>query len=235
MKKNSARLIWYCRVAIILTVAIALIAWWRVPGVNAFIQHSLAAFSALDQHAIERFIAAYGPQAALVSFALMILQAIVAPLPAFLITFANASLFGALWGGALSWVSAMAGAALCFFIARVLGREVVEKLTGKTVLRSMDAFFDRYGKQTVLICRLLPFVPFDPISYAAGLTSIRFRQFMFATGVGQLPATVVYSWVGSRLTGGTFWFITALSILFALVLIIFIAKACYLERYKRKS
>jgi uncharacterized membrane protein YdjX (TVP38/TMEM64 family) len=43
--------------------------------VNAFIQHSLAAFSALDQHAIERFIHAYGPQAALVSFALMILQA----------------------------------------------------------------------------------------------------------------------------------------------------------------
>ncbi|VTM70742.1 TVP38/TMEM64 family inner membrane protein ydjZ [Raoultella planticola] len=117
----------------------------------------------------------------------------------------------------------------------MLGREAVEKLTGKTVLRSMDAFFDRYGQQTVLICRLLPFVPFDPISYAAGLTSIRFRQFMFATGIGQLPATLVYSWVGSQLTGGTFWFISALSVLFALMLIIFIAKACYLERHKRKS
>jgi uncharacterized membrane protein YdjX (TVP38/TMEM64 family) len=44
----------------------------------------------------------------------MILQAVVAPLPAFLITFANASLFGAFWGAALSWTSAMAGAALCF-------------------------------------------------------------------------------------------------------------------------
>ena len=235
MKKNNARLIWYASTALILIVVAALAAWWRIPAVNAFIQHSLAVFSALDQHAIERFIHAYGPQAALVSFALMILQAVVAPLPAFLITFANASLFGAFWGGALSWVSAMAGAALCFFIARVLGREAVEKLTGKTVLRSMDAFFDRYGHQTVLICRLLPFVPFDPISYAAGLTSIRFRQFMFATGIGQLPATIVYSWVGSQLTGGTFWFMTALSVLFALTLIIFIAKACYLERHKRKS
>ncbi len=34
----------------------------------------------------------------------------------------------------------MAGAALCFFIARVMGREVVEKLTGKTVLDKMMAF-----------------------------------------------------------------------------------------------
>ena len=107
------------------------------------------------------------------------------------------SLFGAFWGGILSWCSAMAGAALCFFIARVLGRGAVEKLTGKTVLNNMDAFFERYGKHTILVCRLLPFVPFDPVSYAAGLTAIRFRHFFIATGIGQLPATIVYSWAGS--------------------------------------
>lgn len=47
-----------------------------------------------------------------------------------------------------------------------------------------------------LVCRLLPFVPFDPVSYAAGLTSLRFWPFMLATGVGQLPATIVYSGPG---------------------------------------
>ena len=52
MKKNNARLIWYARTALILIVVAALVAWWRIPAVNAFIQHSLAAFSALDQHAI---------------------------------------------------------------------------------------------------------------------------------------------------------------------------------------
>lgn len=31
-----------------------------------------------------------------------------------------------------------------------MGREVVEKLTGKTVLDSMDGFFTRYGKHTIL-------------------------------------------------------------------------------------
>ncbi len=126
----------------------------------------------------------------------MILQAIVAPLPAFLITLANAALFGAFWGGALSWFSAMVGAGLCFCIARALGREVVEKLTGRAVLRSADGYFTRFGPQTILVCRLLPFVPFDPVSYAAGLTSLRFWPFMLATGVGQLPATIVYSWAG---------------------------------------
>nr|VUD29516.1 alkaline phosphatase [Raoultella sp. NCTC 9187] len=99
----------------------------------------------------------------------------------------------------------------------------------------MDAFFDRYGRHTVLVCRLLPFVPFDPISYAAGLTSIRFRQFSIATGIGQLPATIVYSWAGSLLTGGIFWLVTGLSILLALAVVIAIAKARYSERQKRNS
>ena len=181
-----------------------------------FLHSSLAAFATLDQHAIENFIRSYGTQAAVVSFFLMILQAIVAPLPAFVITFANASLFGAFWGGILSWCSAMAGAALCFFIARVLGRGAVEKLTGKTVLNNMDAFF-------------------DPVSYAAGLTSIRFRHFFIATGIGQLPATIVYSWAGSLLTGGTFWFVTGLFILFALSIIISVARSLYLEHQRKKT
>lgn len=87
MKNSNARY----RIAIGMTLFALLLAWWLIPAVNEFIQRSLAAFATLDQQAIERFIDSWGPQAALVSFALMILQAIIAPLPAFLITFANAS------------------------------------------------------------------------------------------------------------------------------------------------
>lgn len=229
-KKN---VIWFYRAGLAALFLASLLAYIFIPGVHDFIGNSIAAFAAVDQRGIEQFIRSYGPLAAVVSFFLMILQAIAAPLPAFLITFANASLFGAFWGGVLSWTSSMAGAALCFFIARIFGREAVEKLTGKTVLESMDGFFDRYGKHTILICRLLPFVPFDPISYAAGLTSIRFRHFFIATGIGQLPATIVYSYVGSLLTGGTFWFVTGLFILFALTIVIFVAKKIYHERQTR--
>ena len=227
--------IWYARLLMIAALTALVLAWLWIPGVHAFVRDSLDAFLAVDQQGIERFMRAYGSQAAIVSFLLMIFQAIAAPLPAFLITFANASLFGAFWGGILSWSSAMAGAALCFFIARILGRGAVEKLTGKTVLNNMDAFFERYGKHTILVCRLLPFVPFDPVSYAAGLTSIRFRHFFIATGIGQLPATIVYSWAGSLLTGGTFWFVTGLFILFALSVIISVARSLYLEHQRKKT
>lgn len=63
-----------------------------------------------------------------------------------------------------------------------MGREVVEKLTGKTVLNSMDGFFTRYGKHHSGM-PIIAFVPFDPVSYAAGLTSIRFRSFLSPPGL----------------------------------------------------
>ena len=128
----------------------------------------------------------------------------------------------------------MVGAALCFFIAHILGRDVVEKITSKKALEATDAFFARYGKHTIIVCRLLPFVSFDIISYAAGLTSMRFWSFFIATGIGQLPATLVYSYFGQNLTGGGKMIFLTLVMVFALSIVIFIAKKIY-ESKKAKG
>ena len=129
----------------------------------------------------------------------------------------------------------MVGAALCFFIARSLGREPVEKLTSKGALKSIDEFFKRHGKQSILIARLLPFISFDIVSYAAGLSSVSFLGFWLATGLGQLPATLVYSYVGGFLTGGAKLLVTGLLILFALAFLIGLGKQIYTERQKNKE
>ena len=165
----------------------------------------------------------------------MVFQSVIAPLPAFLITIANANLFGWWQGAILSWTSAMAGAALCFWIARVVGREAVEKLAGKNGIRQMEEFFQRHGTQSVLIARLLPFVSFDWVSYFAGLTSMRFWSFFLATGLGQLPATIVYSYVGGMLTGGAKLLMTGLLILFALAILVVVVRQVYTETQKKKG
>ncbi|MCC0683382.1 TVP38/TMEM64 family protein [Clostridioides sp. ZZV15-6383] len=188
--------------------------------------------SMLNLDAIKEYILSFGVWAPIISFALMILQSIAAPLPAFLITFANATLFGWVNGAILSWTSAMAGATICFVIGRFLGRDVVVKLTSKFALESIDDFFDKYGKHTILIARLLPFISFDLVSYAAGLTSMSFVSFFIATGLGQLPATIVYSYVGGMLTGGAKVMMTGLLILFALSVLIYMLKKIYSDKNK---
>ncbi|WP_270940377.1 TVP38/TMEM64 family protein [Romboutsia lituseburensis] len=201
-----------------------------VPTVKQNVNQMIFYLSMVNLDAIKEYILSFGIWAPIISFLLMLLQSVAAPLPAFLITFANAALFGWVYGAILSWTSAMAGAALCFYIAKFLGRDVVEKLTSKYALENVDNFFERYGKHTILIARLLPFMSFDLVSYAAGLTSMSFMSFFIATGIGQLPATIIYSYVGGMLTGSAKIVMMGIMILFALSILAFMIKKIYNEK-----
>ena len=223
------------RILLFLGVIAVVALYFLYAPFRAFLKEVFRVSATGDFQKLKDFVASYGPYAAAISFLLMVLQSVVAPLPAFLITFANAALFGFWKGALLSWSSAMVGAALCFFIARSLGREEVEKLTSKGALKNIDDFFKRHGKQSILIARLLPFISFDIVSYAAGLSSVSFLGFWVATGLGQLPATLVYSYVGGFLTGGAKLLVTGLLILFALAFLIGLGKQVYTERQKSKE
>ena len=218
------------KIILLLIIVLCVLSYFFVPAVNKQLNNIFKMFATGDFNVVKEFVASYGHYAMAVSFILMVLQSVVAPLPAFLLTFANANLFGWKAGALLSWSSAMAGAAVCFYIARILGRDFVEKLTSKTGLKQIDDFFEKYGKQSVLIARLLPFISFDIVSYAAGLTSMNFLSFFIATGIGQLPATIVYSYVGGMLTGGAKLFVTGLLILFALSALIILLRQIYKNR-----
>lgn len=230
-KKN----IWVGKIVVIVLIIVSIGSYYVFSSVKHVMNQVFKMFASGDFAVVRDFVASYGAYAALISFLLMIFQSIAAPLPAFLITFANANLFGWWQGAILSWSSAMAGAAVCFFISRILGRDVAEKLTSKAGMQQIDTFFKKYGKNTVLICRLLPFVSFDIVSYAAGLTSMSFISFFVATGVGQLPATIVYSYVGGMLTGGAKLLVTGLLILFALSALIFMGRKIYMDRQNKKA
>ena len=223
------------RIIALIILGVLLGLYFFVPSIKAKTNEAFSTISKLDTDVVVAYLRSYGKQAAVVSFILMVLQSIAAPIPAFLITLSNAAIFGWVKGAILSWSSAMAGAALCFFLARALGRDAVEKLTSRGAMESVDVFFERYGKYAILICRLLPFVSFDFVSYGAGLTNMGFWPFFIATGIGQLPATIVYSYVGGTLTGGAQKLFLGLLTLFALSIMIGIAKKVYNDKQKKKG
>ena len=184
----------------VLAVALAFL-YYASPGFRANVGQATSILAKGDVQGLKDYLLSFGIWAPVISGALMILQSIMAPLPAFVITFANGLLFGAFWGAILSWSSAMVGAAVCYFIAKALGRPVIERILGVRSLKVTDSFFERYGRYAVLIARLVPVISFDVVSYAAGVTTIGFVEFMVATGIGQLPATIVYSFLGENMTG----------------------------------
>jgi|GEM_PF-518301 len=230
-KKGS----WTGRIILAVLLVIALAAYFAVPAVHEWINNVLNMFRTGNFDDMREFIAQYGKWAMAISFFLMVFQSIAAPLPAFFITLTNANLFGWWQGCILSWASSMAGAALCFWIARILGRDVVERICTKGALLSIEEFFAKYGKRCILVARLLPFISFDIVSYAAGLTAMDFGGFFLATGLGQLPACVVYSYVGGMLTGGAKKMFIGLMCLFALAIVVILIKQVYNASQKKQQ
>jgi len=223
------------RLVILLCIALVLLLYLSVPGINTFINKAISVLASANLDSVASYIRSFGGYALIFSFCLMVFSSLIAPLPAFMITLSNAAIFGWWQGAILSWSSAMVGALLCFFVARGLGRDVVEKLAGKGVLAGIENYFEKYGTRTVLICRLLPFVSFDAVSYFAGLTPLKFLPFFVATGIGQLPATIVYSYVGGMLTGGARIMVTGLLCLFAISILVGMLKQFYTERQAKKA
>ena len=152
----------------------------------------------LDQ--VIKLIRSWGVAAPLMSVLLMITQAIVAPIPAFLITAANGMVFGSFWGALISWIGALMGALTSFYIARLFKKVALRKIvrnqkTAEFIIHAGE----KRGFYVILLSRLLPFISFDIISYMAGLSGIRPWAFILGTALGMLPATIIYTFIGHEI------------------------------------
>lgn len=208
-------------------VIVCALVYFLVPSVNNWVNTSVNTLFTTDINNVIEYIRSFGGYAVAVSFLLMILQSIISPIPAFFITLSNAAIWGWWRGAILSWTSSMVGAAMCFYIARIIGRDIVVKLNSNSAVEHIEKFFDRYGTNAIVIARLLPFIPFDIVSYFAGLTPIGFWKFFIATGIGQFPATIIYSYAGGQLTGGAQKMFIGLLILFGGSAVVAMLKKMY--------
>ena len=109
--------------------------------------------------------------------------------PATVFTLVGAVVFGKLLGSIYNLIGATGGAALSFLAARYLARDFAARwVTGK--LQALNAKAEQHG--FTLVCYLrLAYVPFAPLNYAAGLTRIRFFDYLVGTVLGMLPGIFI--------------------------------------------
>lgn len=120
--------------------------------------------------------------------------------PSIIFTLAGAMAFGPVWGTLYGIAGATLGACLCFALTRFLGREKIEKLAGDCFkLSALNESTTEYGFRTILFTRLVPIFHWDIVSYAAGLSKVRFIDFAAATIVGAIPGAIAYNFLGYSL------------------------------------
>jgi uncharacterized membrane protein YdjX (TVP38/TMEM64 family) len=181
------------------------LAYLIAPAFRSLARHTIDALLQADAERMREYLLGFGAWAPIVSALLMVLQALLLPLPSVALTLANGLVFGTGWGTLLSWSSALLAAVICYYLARLFGRPMVTRLVGGNALALADRFFERHGAHAVLLARLIPGISFDVVSYVAGLSSVRLGPFVLATAIGQLPATLAYSFLGANLSQAARW------------------------------
>ena len=151
--------------------------------------------------ALREWIESLGIVGPIAVIGLMTLAILASPIPSAPIAVAAGAAYGHLWGTVYVLLGAELGAVAAFGVARLAGYEVLRRWFGDRL--SVGIF----GSQTTLmalvfVSRLLPFVSFDIVSYAAGLTILSFWRFAIATFVGIIPASFLLAHLGSELKAG---------------------------------
>jgi uncharacterized membrane protein YdjX (TVP38/TMEM64 family) len=138
-----------------------------------------------------------GPGGALV-FGLVYTVAIVAALPASVLSVGAGLLYGPLYGMAVVWPAAVTGATLSFLLGRTLLRDrIAQRIAKYPRFEALDRAMGEEGLQLVLWVRMSPLFPFGLLNYALGLTRIRLHAYVIATATGILPGTFLYVYLGS--------------------------------------
>ncbi len=155
----------------------------------------------LSSAGLAETLRAWGGWSALASIVLMILHSFI-PFPAELLALANGMLFGVVGGAAVTWTGAMLGAVLAFALARWLGRAFVVAVLPPRHRRGVDAWTAKEGTVALLLARLVPVIAFNLINYAAGLAAVPWWTFLWTTGLGILPMTVLMVAMGDGMVSG---------------------------------
>ncbi len=198
-------------------LGIGLLAVWQfAPSVFA------EARSLLEPERLETLVARAGLWGPVLIVTLMTLAVVVSPIPSAPIALAAGAAYGHLWGTVQVVIGAELGALIAFGLARVLGHDVLRRVFGDRV----DAGL--LGSQntltaTVLASRLMPFVSFDMISYAAGLSRLHAWRFALATLAGIIPASFLLAHFGGEAVSGDLgratWAVLGLGLLTGLPLL----------------
>ena len=128
----------------------------------------------------------------------MMLAILVSPIPSAPIALAAGAIYGHLWGTLYVVIGSEAGALAAFSIAQFFGYEAIHKRFGDQLGRHLTGS-QNFLTGVVFASRLLPFISFDIVSYAAGLTPLKFWRFAVATLAGILPASFLLAHFGSEL------------------------------------
>ena len=183
--------------AILFLLVTTALAWWLLPA------GALPGFGISVRDAVA-LIDSWGAWGVAGSIGLMVVHSFV-PFPAEVVALANGMVYGPVWGAVITWIGAMLGGSAAFGLTRWIGQPLVTRLLSASQQTRLATWSTKRGGIALLLSRLMPLIAFNLINYAAGLTGISWWTFLWATGLGILPFTILLAILGDHMLTMPSW------------------------------
>jgi uncharacterized membrane protein YdjX (TVP38/TMEM64 family) len=152
-----------------------------------------------NYHYMIAYVNQFGTFAPLMVFLLFIIQAMLPVFPYVIMAATAGFLFGFQQGIVLSWLGALTGACLAYWLCRWFGdRSFLNKCYSRFGY-DMGKFNPRFAFWTIIIARIIPVVPTPLINVGAALGGVPFPTFLVSSAIGKIPTAVLYTGLGLAL------------------------------------
>ncbi len=169
-----------------------------------------------DLHALRTFVLSAGALGPLAVIGLMLVHTVL-PFPAEVVTLVAGAVYGPWLGLLFTWIGAMAGGMAGFALARWIGHPLLRRWLPPRAKEISERWIGDHAAWSLLVLRLLPFVSFNLINYAAGLSEVDFWTFLWTMAVGILPFSILLVLLGAEAARRSAFVLVLLAALVALV------------------
>ena len=142
------------------------------------------------------YVRDFGILAPLVAFVLFVAQAALPVFPYVILAAAGGLLFGFKMGFLLSWLGALVGACLAYWICKLVGGEWAARKINDSWSYDVKQVNGEMAFWTIVLARIVPVVPTPIINVAAALGGVPFWNFFFSSAIGKIPSAVLYTGLG---------------------------------------
>ena len=198
-----------------------------VPLYIYFFHHDLIdSFSNIKE--LEQTIRSYRSQSILIYIAAQVIQVVLSVIPGQALQFAGGYLFGTLLGLLFSVIGIAIGSTLAYYVARILGRDAVHLFFGKRkVTEMLDLMNSPKGLIVTFVIFLIPGVPKDLCSYAAGLSNLKLRPYLIVSMIARIPGMLGCLIIGQQVGAGGY---TSAAVIAAIALVLLLLGVIFRKR-----
>ncbi len=161
-------------------------------------------FKGFSINSVEDFINSYGKFAAIIYILIFAARTLLVVFPVSILVVLGGSIFGPICGFLYSMVAIFISASLAFFLSRYLGKSFVQRIL-KNRADKVDLKIEQHGFKIIFFMRISMVFPYDIMNFAAGLTKVKYKEFILGTLLGIAPEVFALNYLGDNIRNPVWW------------------------------